>query len=319
MTHALHRVLATGISAAALFAGAAQADEVFIQDVIVQGSLCVGVDCVNGENFGFDTIRMKENNTRIKFQDTSASASFPTVDWQLTANESNNGGLNKFSIESIDNSRIPFTVEYGAGSNALYVDDGGRIGLGTASPVVELHVVNGDSPAMRLEQDGSSGFAAQTWDLAGNETNFFVRDVTNGSRLPFKIRPSAPTNSLFVDTDGDIGIGTASPDAPLDIERAGPAFFNLTDTTGGDPWTFQNNGGEFRITRLPNGSHEQELVLDTDGNLKLEGFLSIRDGVTAPAASATPNQAQIYVDIADGDLKVIFSDGTIKVLATDTP
>ena len=110
MTHALHRVLATGISAAALFAGAAQADEVFIQDVIVQGSLCVGVDCVNGENFGFDTIRMKENNTRIKFQDTSASASFPTVDWQLTANESTNGGLNKFSIESIDNGAVPFTT-----------------------------------------------------------------------------------------------------------------------------------------------------------------------------------------------------------------
>jgi len=44
-------------------------DQVIPDDLIVQGSLCVGFDCVNNENFGFDTIRLKENNTRIKFDD----------------------------------------------------------------------------------------------------------------------------------------------------------------------------------------------------------------------------------------------------------
>jgi hypothetical protein len=69
------------------------------------------------------------------------------------------------------------------------VDDGGRVGLGTSTPVVDLHVVSGDSPTLRLEQNGSSGFTPQTWDVAGNETNFFVRDVTHSSNLPFRIRP----------------------------------------------------------------------------------------------------------------------------------
>ena len=59
-------------------------DQVFIDDVIVQGSLCVGQDCSNGENFGFDTQRLKENNLRIHFNDTSASASFPSNDWRLS-------------------------------------------------------------------------------------------------------------------------------------------------------------------------------------------------------------------------------------------
>jgi len=68
-------------------------DQVIADDLIVQGSACVGMDCVNGESFGFDTIRMKENNLRIKFQDTS-TGTFPTVDWQLTANDSTNGGAN---------------------------------------------------------------------------------------------------------------------------------------------------------------------------------------------------------------------------------
>jgi hypothetical protein len=44
--------------------------------------------------------------------------------------------------------------------------------------------------------------------------------------------------------------------------------------------------------------------------------IGITDGVTAP--STTSGVAKIYVDTADGDLKVIFADGTIKTLATDT-
>jgi hypothetical protein len=34
-------------------------DQVFIDDLIVDGSACIGQDCVNGENFGFDTLRLK--------------------------------------------------------------------------------------------------------------------------------------------------------------------------------------------------------------------------------------------------------------------
>ena len=66
-------------------------DQVIPDDLIVQMSLCVGFDCINNEVFGFDTIKLKENNLRIKFEDTSV-APFPTNDWQLTANDSASGG-----------------------------------------------------------------------------------------------------------------------------------------------------------------------------------------------------------------------------------
>ena len=77
-----------------------------LDDVIISFSLCVGNDCVNGESFGFDTIRLKENNLRIHFQDTSNSASFPTNDWRIVINDSSNGELDiKFTIaiQTIDN------------------------------------------------------------------------------------------------------------------------------------------------------------------------------------------------------------------------
>lgn len=44
--------------------------------------------------------------------------------------------------------------------------------------------------------------------------------------------------------------------------------------------------------------------------------LVLRDGVTAP--SVVVGVALIYVDIADGDLKIKFSDGTVKTIVVDT-
>jgi hypothetical protein len=192
-------------------------DQVIPDDLIVQGSACVGLDCVNNESFGFDTIRLKENNTRIKFDDTSVSAGFPANDWQLTANDSASGGSSKFSIEDITGSKVPFTITAGASTNSIFADSTGRIGFRTSTPVLDLHVNTSNTPAIRLEQNNSGGFTAQTWDIAGNEANFFVRDVTGGSRLPFRIRPGAPTSSIDISADGDVGVGTASPDELLHI------------------------------------------------------------------------------------------------------
>ncbi len=86
------------------------ADVVQSDDFIVQNSQCVGYDCVNGEGFGFDTLRLKENNLRIKFQDTSNSGSFPTNDWQITINDTTNGGENYFAVENIDSSTMPLKI-----------------------------------------------------------------------------------------------------------------------------------------------------------------------------------------------------------------
>src|ERR1700759_2496022 len=113
--------------------GKAAADDVIPDDLIVQGSACVGLDCVNNESFGFDTIRLKENNTRIKFDDTSTSSGFPANDWQLTANDSAAGGLNKFSIENSTAATVPFTVVGPAPTNSLFIDGTGRVGLRTST------------------------------------------------------------------------------------------------------------------------------------------------------------------------------------------
>ncbi len=234
------------------FAHPAFPDQVIPDDLIVQSSLCVGFDCVNNESFGFDTIRLKENNTRIKFEDTSVG-SFPTNDWQLTANDSASGGASKFSIEDITGSKVPFTITAGAATNSIFVDSTGRLGLRTSTPVLDIHANTGNTPAIRLEQNNGGGFTAQTWDIGANEANFFVRDLTGGSRLSFRIRPGAPTSSLDIGGDGSVGVGTGSPDFALDVEQntsnnaSGTVLRLKGNTTGA------NDNTQIRFTGKTNG------------------------------------------------------------------
>lgn len=186
-------------------------DTVIPDDLIVQQSACVGFDCVDGESFGFDTLRLKENNLRIHFEDTSTSAGYPANDWRLVANDSTSGGANQFVLEDSTAARNPFVVEAAAPASSIYVDSSGNVGFQQSAPGLDLHLTTSDTPALRMEQTNSGGFTAQTWDIGANEANFFVRDLTGGSKLSFRIRPGAPTSSVDIAADGDVGIGTASP------------------------------------------------------------------------------------------------------------
>jgi hypothetical protein len=49
---------------------------------------------------------------------------------------------------------------------------------------------------------------------------------------------------------------------------------------------------------------------------KIQDVFPLTDGVTEP--STIPGVAQIYVDIADGDLKIKYGDGVVKTIVLDT-
>jgi hypothetical protein len=238
-------------------------DQVIADDLIVQGSACIGLDCVNNESFGFDTIRLKENNTRIKFEDTSTSTGFPTHDWQLTANDSASGGAEKFSIEDITAATVPFTVTGSSPTNSLFVASNGKVGFGNSSPGLNLHITATDTPAIRQEQTNGGGFTAQTWDIGANEANWFVRDVTGGSRLPLRIRPGAPTSSLDISASGGIGFGTASPlanyraDFLQTTSQNGVRFFLDFDSTHKPGMEFGTivTGGPNRVLSFDRGQN----------------------------------------------------------------
>src|SRR5882724_4534371 len=275
-------------------------DLVIPDDLIVQGSGCVGLDCVDGEVFGFDTFRLKENNTRIQFDDTSNSAGFATNNWQIRANSSASGGdsflgfVDQGATGNSETGTIVFEVDAGAPANSLFVGSTGHVGLRTGTPVLDLHIATSDTPAHRLEQTAAGGFTAQTWDIAGNEANFFVRDVTGGSRLPFRIRPGAPTSSIDIAASGNVGIGTASPGFKVQVYTATP-----TGTAGNsiaDGLTIRTNPS-INGLQLMHGLSTAFMALNTDavgsgtlgigtkGNFAVHFYTN--SGLTAGAPSTT--------------------------------
>ena len=278
-------------------------------DGVIRNSLCVGFDCPNSPTFGDSTILMMENNTRIKFGDTSNSP-FPNNDWEIEANSCLSGGANYLGFNDCGSASnagdcatdLVFAVEAGARQSALYVESDGDIGVGTSSPVVDLHIVTGNTPTLRLDQDATSGFAPQVWDVAGNETNLFIRDVTGGSALPFRIRPGAPSNTIFLDSDGDLGIGTASPnvDAAVDILRTDAAItlleirntnatpqntgFRINNGAASGPWDFRENTvGQFTINLVGTGS--LLMIDDNTTNVTIAGALITTGGGGACTAA----------------------------------
>ena len=271
-------------------------DQVVADDLIVQGSLCAGADCVNNESFGFDTIRLKGQNLRVHFQDTSVGT-FPTNDWRLLINDTADGGAEYFGIEDSNTGRRVFAVLAGAPIDSVVLDSGGRLGIGTATPVLRLHLADGNTPTVRLDQDNTSGFTPWTWDIGGNEAGFFVKDVTGGNRLPLRIRPGAPTSSIDIAAGGDVGIGTPSPAARLHVWRNdgsarmrveeassttstrtllelvnnGAPIATLTDTNAGTTWEL---GGGSAFTVATTGAGTPQFSLASNGNLAITGTLS---------------------------------------------
>ncbi len=312
-------------------------DRTFIPDnLYLSGSLMLGTDTVDLSDFGFDTVIMREHNLRMFFDDTSIdNSTFPKNDWRFTFNDRGDGGANYFSVDDVTAGTVPFRVDAGAGDNVLrvesdggvglgtrddtyglYVAPGGKIGIGNTDPVLEVHATGGDSPALRLEQDSSSGFTPQVWDLAGNESNFFIRDVTNASNIPFTIKVGAPRHSFTISNEGGIGLGfPTSVSTPLINTNAA---LHLGGTNKG--MLFNRMTTEQRTAFGANlGTDENGMtVYDTEKNK-----LYVWNGATWTAQD--DDQQLIFnspnLSIADGntvDLSPLLSDLESRVTALET-
>lgn len=204
--------------------------EHFNEWVYITGKLGVGSDMTDGASIPFETILMRQNNCQIRFDDSSTSSTFAQNDWLLKANDTFSGGADYFAIEDDTNNTTPFTIQAGAPDNTLYLDSQGDVGIGTATPAVNLHIRDTSSPYFRLER--SSGALVEMY--AGGSYSYFGTRDDYGLHLM--------TNSYFrmtVGNTGNIGIGVTSPSYLLDMN--GGAYCNGTTWVNASSREYKEN------------------------------------------------------------------------------
>ena len=111
----------------------------------------------------------------------------------VSGNTSLDGGTFVFNESSAD---VDFRIEGNGDANLFFTDAGNdRVGIKTASPSTELHVVGGIKATGGIDFDGG-GFTF-------NES---------GAALDFRIETDTLTHAVFVDGSADkIGFGTSAP------------------------------------------------------------------------------------------------------------
>jgi hypothetical protein len=265
-------------------------DQVITENLIVDGSLCVGTDCAAGLAFDYDTIVLKENSLRVLFDDTStSSSSYPANDWRLVINDTNSGGDSYLGIQDVTGGSIPFRIEAGAPTDALTVTSSGDIEIGgKENPRLTFVYSSTDAPWSVWNEQGV------LWIL----NDFLLRP---GLVLNSNNGVVSTWDSLRIEPT-DISTETT---AELEIIRQGAARIRLEDKRVPDnAWVLQNWYGELGITMA--GTGNQELSLDGNGNMEILGSLrtsSIGIGLNPGAAPS----AELEI-MKEGKTRIRLSD-----------
>jgi len=131
------------------------------------------------------------------------------------------GGSHKFSI-GFDNGDSTFAISTGSGlseNQAVTIKSDGKVGIGTTSPQELLHIAGTSDPTLVIQNTGDN--QANSGKISFREASATTERVNiryDGSDNALIIDTEEVSNAFVVDREtGNIGIGVADPDRPLEV------------------------------------------------------------------------------------------------------
>ena len=159
----------------------------------------------------------------------------------------------------------------------------GNLGIGTLTPETDLHVNSDSGNTLVLVESGTDNQAAVRYGTASYD---WIAGLHGGNLGTFKISNAASfgTNDyVTITTDGNVGIGTVSPDGILEVSHNGSHSDLLVDGTSGNVGIgTASPTGTLLVSH--NGSSADLFVDGTSGNVGIGnsspiGVLSVGDKV----------------------------------------
>ena len=112
--------------------------------------------------------------------------------------------------------------------NEFYVDASGDVGIGTTAPNYRLTVIDDGSDALRLATTAADSSVRVLGRPSGGGL-FSIETSSGSNQMAFS---TAGTEAMRIADDGEVGIGTSSPDARLHVSGS-PVTIQANNSNGG--------------------------------------------------------------------------------------
>jgi len=190
-------------------------------------------------------------------------------------------------------------------SARMTIDTDGNVGIGTTSPSgvstgTNLHLnTEGDTfPNFRISRSNGSAKTDAKWDMfIGSAGELFIADSTGARTDPFIIEQGTPTNTLYLEDTGNVGIGTSSPDTQLDIEKNSSTGMRVlcTDTAGTAGIILAETATEFAVITKYGSTHanfaDKLVIANFEGDIAFLPTSNVGIGVPDPHSKLEVNGA----------------------------
>jgi hypothetical protein len=196
---------------------------------------------------------------------------------------------------------------------------GGNVAIGDVSGVLRWR--NNGSGALQAVNTSNAIGAIDVGAITATTGTFSgaTLTVTSAGTTWFETQPASSRTlvrrQVFITDGTDTGYLEVNTSTRLQSVTAQTLIFGTAAT---DRWGIAGSGGAGVVGNLYPAVDDTYDIGTTTSRVRrtLQSQMVLVDGIVAP--SAITGHAVIYVDTADGDLKVKFADGTTKTIATDT-